>query len=125
MVPRAPETHTPLSSAICMSRCVLKAAAAQCGELPRQQALRLTCAHVPDPRRHNKPLSRELAVVFVGSGPVPDKFVQAYPGRNLQTESVAGVGGLQHLSYLCEQTDLLTYPLVHVAGALGYTVRSI
>jgi len=90
------------------------------GEAPRQHVLRLSCANVPDPRRYNKPSSREVAVVYVGSGPPPGNFVNIYPRRSNVVDG-GREGSVQRLSYLSEHTDPLTYPLLHVAGTLGWS----
>ena len=103
--------------------CAEETEASQRGEAPRQQVLRMTCASVPDPRRYNKPSSREVAVVFVGAGALPDKFVHIYPRRTSRSPTGEDAGDLQRLSYLSEHTDPLTYPLVHVAGTLGWSTN--
>jgi len=93
------------------------------GQEPRQQVLQMSCARVPDPRRYNKPASREIAVVFVGNRPVSDHFVNIYPRRTLTGGADGSPGDVQRLSYLAEHTDPLTYPLVHVAGTLGWSTN--
>ena len=99
--------------------CEEEALARNHGREPRQQVLRMSCATVPDPRRYNKPTSREVAVVIVGSGPDPEHFVNIYPRRTLTGADGRAAGDVQRLSYLAEHTDPLTYPLVHVAGISG------
>ena len=79
-------------------------------------ALRFSSCATPDPRRYNKPSSREVAVVFVGDGGVPDRFVQIYARRTLE-----GSGDQQQLSYHSAFVDPLVYPLVHLDGMLGYS----
>ena len=93
------------------------------GEVPRQQVLRMTCAEVRDPRRYNKPTSREVAVVYVGQGPVPNSFVHVYPRRTAQALEGQAGGDTQRLSYLAEHTDPLTYPLIHTEGTLGWSTN--
>jgi hypothetical protein len=103
--------------------CEEEARALARGQEPRQQVLKMCCAKVPDPRRYNKPSSREVAVVFVGSGPVSDHFVNIYPRRTITNGHGGVAGDVQRLSYLAEHTDPLTYPLVYVAGTLGWSTN--
>ena len=103
--------------------CEEEALAQARGQQPRQQVLQMCCAKVPDPRRYNKPSSREVAVVFVGNGPVSDHFVNIYPRRTVTNQDGSVAGDVQRLSYLAEHTDPLTYPLVHVAGTLGWSTN--
>ena len=46
-------------------------------------------------------------------------IVRTVPNRKF----VYMVGDVQRLSYLAEHTDPLTYPLVHVAGTLGWSTN--
>lgn len=103
--------------------CAEEARALSVGQEPRQQMLRMSCARVPDPRRYNKPSSREVAVVFVGDRPISDHFVNIYPRRTLTNGVDSAPGDVQRLSYLAEHTDPLTYPLVHVEGTLGWSTN--
>ena len=103
--------------------CEEEARAHALGQQPRQQVLQMCCAKVPDPRRYNKPSGREVAVVFVGNGPVSDHFVNIYPRRTITNDDGAVAGDVQRLSYLAEHTDPLTYPLLCVAGTLGWSTN--
>ena len=81
-------------------------------------ALRFAGGTDSDPRTYNRPSSAEVSCVVVGEGTLPEHFISVYERHSPEHMSESG---LHKLSYVSEHVDPLTYPLIHVDGALGYS----